>query len=122
MPYKLSILGFEYLTGFICVIAAILQSIQLLYNFNLRETIWKKHEKLLEGDMPTPAVIFCSNPPNLNTDQEVVTHGLSHNHDYWANKAPIVTFQTFLKVRIEEVLHFFSDSIQNCPHAREPAA
>ena len=117
------ILGFKYLTAFICVIAAIWQSIQLLYNYELKETIWKKHEKLLDGDMPTPAVIFCSNPANLNIDQEVVTYGLSHNHDYWANKAPIVTFQTFLKVRIEVEVHFISDYIQNCPHnAREPAA
>ena len=84
------------LTAAVCLIGFTLaQSVQLFINYNLKETMWKKHEKLEEGEMPTPTIIFCPEPPS-KVSARIISHARP-NQDYTL-KPPIEIFRTVLKV------------------------
>ena len=66
-------------------------------NYNLKETMWKKHEKLEEGEMPTPTIIFCPEPPS-RVSAWIISHA-TVNKDYMETfEPPIEIFRTVLKV------------------------
>ena len=84
------------MTAAVCLIGFTLaQSVQLFINYNLKETMWKKHEKLEEGEMPTPTIIFCPEPPS-RVSARIISHARP-NQDYTL-KPPIEIFRTVLKV------------------------
>ena len=72
--------GLKLLTALCCIVAAMVQSIELVQNYNLKETIWKKQEEIYHGEMPTPILIFCTDPPD--SDHEDI---IKHANQTWNN-------------------------------------
>ena len=88
--------GLKLLTALCCIVAALVQSIELVQNYNLKETIWKKQEEIYHGEMPTPILIFCTDPPDSN-HENIIKHAEQNS----TVKPPVVKFNTILKVNIE---------------------
>ena len=97
LPY-LYVLGLKLQAALCCIVAALYQSKQIIDNFNSKTTIWKKEKRFETGEMKTPAVIFCSDPPNIDTDRKLVYHGTSNMVKYTTYKTPIYNFNTIVKV------------------------
>ena len=50
----------------------------LIENYNAKSTIRKHTDRTLTGDLPTPMIIICSDPPNNDTERDLV----KNIHDY----------------------------------------
>ena len=86
------------LTAAVCLIGFTLaQSVQLFINYNLKETMWKRHEKLEEGEMPTPTIIFCPEPPS-RVPATIISHATVNEEYMETFKPPVEIFRTVLKV------------------------
>ena len=86
------------MTAAVCLIGVTLaQSVQLIMNYNQKETMWKKHEKLEEGEMPTPTIIFCPEPPS-RASARIISHASVNENFIETFKPPIEIFKTVLKV------------------------
>ena len=94
--------GLKLLTALCCIVAALVQSIELVQNYNLKETIWKKQEEIYHGEMPTPILIFCTDPPDSN-HEDIIKHADQNS----TVKPPVVKFNTILKVNIELIYFRF---------------
>ena len=93
-------IGLKLQAALFCIVAALYQSKQIIDNFNSKTTIWKKEKRFETGEMKTPAVIFCSDPPNIDTDRKLVYHGTSNSKlvTYMTYKTPLYNFYTVVKV------------------------
>ena len=90
--------GLKSAIALICIGAAVGQCVELFINFQTHATMWTKDTKLELEDMPTPSIIFCNDPPNLDPDHEIVYQ--SPDIKQSASIHSIVQFKTVLKVRI----------------------
>ena len=107
--------GLKSAIALICIAAAVGQCVKLFQNFQTHATMWTKESKLELEDMPTPSVIFCTDPPNLDPDHQIVYQ--SPDIEQPTGKHSIVKFRTVLKVgihpssfecnKMEEVDHIF---------------
>ena len=90
--------GLKSVIALICIGAAVVQCVELLINFQTHATMWTKDTKLELEDMPTPSIIFCTEPPNLDPDHEIVYQ--PPDIIQLTDKHSIVKFKTVLKVGI----------------------
>ena len=66
------ILGTKLLIAIICISATIFQSVLLIGNYNLKATLVKNTEVLQNGEIKTPIIVFCSDPPHNDPDTNFV--------------------------------------------------
>ena len=52
---------------------ALYQCIQLVDNFNAKETIHKNSNIFIPGDLFIPEIIVCSDPPHLDFENNLIT-------------------------------------------------
>ena len=90
--------GLKSAIALICIGAAVGQCVELFINFQTHATMWTKDTKLELEDMPTPSIIFCTEPPNLDPDHEIVYQ--PPDIIQLTDKHSIVKFKTVLKVGI----------------------
>ena len=55
-----------------CLVVALYQCIELFNNYNAKETIRKSTEVFLHGDIPTPQIIVCTDPPHHDTENKII--------------------------------------------------
>ena len=72
------ILGTKLLIAIICISATILQSILLIENYNLKATLVKNTEVLQDGEIKTPIIVFCSDPPHNDPDTNIVRESVDN--------------------------------------------
>ena len=77
--------------GIACISVTILQCCQLFDNFTKRETLRKVSEKFLDGDIVTPMIIICGDPPQGETDEDMIM--IPQNKTF-----PIKRIKTMFKV------------------------
>ena len=65
-----SVSGLETLLGLVCFGLFLYQSIALIRNFSSRDTLRTIKEVDHEGPMPSPLVIICQDPANLNISED----------------------------------------------------
>ena len=64
--------GFQLLIGVSCFGVTLYQCIVLIENYIAKSSIWKNSDRTLTGDLPTPMIIICSDPPNNDTENDLV--------------------------------------------------
>ena len=63
----------------------------------MRDTLRKTSEKFLDGDIVTPMMIICSDPPQEDLDKDMITY--QHNkYQNDLNSVPIKKMKTMFKV------------------------
>ena len=97
MNYITIHLGIKIFIGIVCTSAAIYQSVILVEDYNLKETIWKHKEEMYYGAMETPIIIFCSDPPHYDPDTDIVRNS-GHSLTGETLKLQIGKLKTALKV------------------------
>ena len=68
-------LGLKLLIGICCLAFCLFQCIELINNYNAKETLVKSSEIKWTGPLPTPMVVICSDPPHkeLEEEEDIVT-------------------------------------------------
>ena len=62
----------KILIGISCLSVTLWQCLQLIDNFNSKETLRKTSDKFLDDDIMTPVIIICSDPPQQDFDQNMI--------------------------------------------------
>ena len=95
------ILGIKLFFGIFCISATIFQSVILVENFNLKETLWKNTEEMYYGAMETPIIVLCSDPPHYDPDTDIVRNS-GHSQTGETLKLQIGKLKTALKVTFKQ--------------------
>ena len=80
--------------GITCLLVALYQCIQLVANFNAKETIRKNSNIFVPGDLFVPEIIVCSDPPHLDVENNLIT--VAKGADILP---PVMVLNTSYKVR-----------------------
>ena len=86
------------LIAIICISATIFQSVLLIENYNLKATLVKNTEVLQTGQIKTPIIVFCSDPPNNDPDTNFVRESGPNSLDNELLYFEIGRIKTALKV------------------------
>ena len=81
--------------GLSCLGASISQNIILISNYFKYETVQKIDEKKIVGDMYTPEIVFCSDPPNYNESVNVIDGDIK----FWSEDNVSLANLTIMKLR-----------------------
>ena len=68
----MTFLGFKVIISFTCLCAFIFQSILLIEDFNKKMTVTTNTDIFMSGDILTPDIIICGDPPNRNLNEKLV--------------------------------------------------
>ena len=44
----------------------------LIQNYSAKSTLHKSSDRVFKGDIPTPMIIVCSDPPHNNTENNII--------------------------------------------------
>ena len=84
-----------------CLIVALYQCIELFTNYNAKETIRKSTEVFFHGDIPTPQIIVCTDPPHHDTENKIIK--IAKDDD---EMPPVRNLKTLYKVDQNYSFHF----------------
>ena len=66
----------------------------LIQNYTAKSTLHKSSDRVFKGDIPTPMIIVCSDPPHNDTENNII----QVVNDYFGMVPPVKTMRTIFKV------------------------
>ena len=91
------LLGLKLSIGISCIVVTLWQCIQLIHNYTAKDTIRKISDKNL-GYIITPMIIACRDPPNNDTEKDVISQFFSDDIFYDVGNFTMTKMNTMFKV------------------------